>query len=139
MNRAVRRKLRRRAVELAGEYVRGGIVVAGVAGGAARITSDATLRLVREELVAVLRAGGEPRMRRLSAVEVAGFPFSRGPVEGGEPWLATGIDCDGRATVVTRWLPSGCGDAALAALRAVLRAQLVSSGLPMPDVMAGSA
>lgn len=147
MNRSLRRHMRRRAPDLARQYVEtgGGILVAGERGGVARVEHPAAKNIVRKELERVLRDLGRPRLRRLDQDEVAAFPFMRPVPPDAEAWLGTGIDVDGRAAIVTRWLPAGsAGDGELAALwREALLAELVAecgrSGIPMPADVQGSA
>jgi hypothetical protein len=145
MNRALRLRLRRRAAEMAREYVASGIVIAGLCGGVARLEHPTARRIVREELFRMMRDAGRPRLRRLDQDEAQCFPFMREPVAGAVPWLAVGLDVDGRATVLTRWLPAasaGDGEAACAmrlALLAALDAERGRSGLPMPREMEGRA
>lgn len=145
MNRAIRLRMRRRAAEMARDYVTSGIVIAGLGGGVARLEHPTGRRIVREELFRMMRDNGRPRLRLLDQDEARCFPFMREPLEGAAAWLAVGLDVDGRATVLTRWLPAasvGDGEPALAmrlALLGALEAERGRSGLPMPSEMAGRA
>ena len=144
LNRAARRKMRSRAHDLADRYLASGILVVGLCGGVRRLENPEARRIVRAELVKVLRNGGIPRLRRLSLDQDRLFPFMSSAHPDADPWLAVGIDLDGRATIVTRWLPqlarSNCkvGQACRLQLLGELTTELHRPGIDIPTPM-GSA
>jgi hypothetical protein len=145
MNRSIRRKLRRSAAEISRVYVARGIVVAGTAGGVARLENEDAKRIVRQEIHDMLRQGAQPRLRRLSDAEALTFPFMGDAPSDAVAWLAVALSKDGRAALVTRWMPAASADetSKCARLRLAVLAELEAEcsrpGLPMPREVAGHA
>jgi hypothetical protein len=145
MNRGLRRKLRRSAAAISAEYVAKGIVVAGTAGGVARLENEDAKRIVRAEIRAMLRDAARPRLRRLSEAEAHAFPFMGGSPPDAVAWLGVALSRDGRAALVTRWAPSASADETVEgaqlrlAVLAELAAECARDGLPMPREVAGRA
>lgn len=106
MNRAVRRKLRRHAAEIAREAAEG-VVLEGDDGGLAKVRHEEARAILRREIARSLRQGGDPVIRRLTEAEASTFPHIRDPrPDGSEPWLAVALAMDGRMAVTVRRLKS---------------------------------
>jgi hypothetical protein len=145
MNRAIRRKLRRSAAEISRQYVESGIVIAGTRGGVARLEHERAKRIVQQEIHDMLRHGAQPRLRRLSEAEALTFPFMGDMPSDAVAWLAVALSNDGRAALVTRWMPAASANETIEGARlrlavlAELEAECSRPGLPMPREVAGHA
>ena len=112
-------------------------------GGLVRVVDIRAVKVLQRFITQMLRGGGQPLVVALTAFEAAGFPRRavQPDMTGGTPWLAVGLDGQGRATYSLRWMRfvgasrSEVQGLAELAMLAQLAIETGRDGFPMGDAM----